>query len=154
MPAPGVQYPNNSIPLFDDGDEITCAVSAANGGLVPGSRFIKIGGQPADAPDIPIVTLCAAGDEPFGVSGFDGDASGATAPERITCWHAPHKVNAVKAGAALVAGELVTSDATGQAVPFAGAAAGAVSAGTAVFDAALGAQAFIDRSCGAGRVHA
>ena len=154
MPVPGVQYPNNSIPLYDDGDEITCAVSAAGTGLVPGSRFVKIAGNPAAAPDCPVITLCVAGDEPFGVSGFDGDATGATAPDHITMWHEPSKIVAVKAGGALVAGALVASAATGQAVPFAGAAAGAISAGTAIFDAANGAQAFIDRSCGRGRVHA
>jgi hypothetical protein len=60
----------------------------------------------------------------------------------------------LRAAGVLAAGDLVASDATGQAVPFAGAAAGAVSQGTVVFDAAIGDQAAIDRSVGAGRVHA
>jgi hypothetical protein len=154
MPAPGLQYPNNSIPFWDDGDEITCSVAAAGAGLVAGSRFVSIAGNPANAPTNPLVKQCAAAEQAFGVSAFDGDASGVTAPDHITVWHSKDKIVAVRAGAALVAGAQVASDANGQAVPFAGAAAGAISQGIAIFDAANGDQAAIDRSVGAGQVHA
>jgi hypothetical protein len=60
-------------------------------------------------------------------------------------WHSRAKIVAVKAGAALAAGGLVASDATGQAIPYV-AGAGVVAVGTALFDAALGDQAAIDRS--------
>lgn len=151
MPAPGVQYPNNSIPFWDDGDEITCRAGA---GLIPGSRFVAISDNPANAPDNPVVGLCPVDVDAFGVNAQDLDATGATAPDVGTVWHSKSKVVAVRAAGVLAAGDLVASDATGQAVPFAGAAAGAVSQGTAVFDAAIGDQAAIDRSVGAGRVHA
>lgn len=154
MPAPGLQYPNNSIPFWDDGDEITAQVSAAGTHLVAGSRFVSIAGNPATAPDCPVVKQCLAAEHAFGVSAFDGDSTGVTAPDHITVWHSKAKVVAVRAGAALVAGAQVASDATGQAVPFAGAAAGAISQGIALFDAANGDQAAIDRSVGAGQIHA
>jgi hypothetical protein len=141
MPAPGVQYPNNSIPFWDDGDEITCKVDAvANGGLISGSRFVRIAGNTVDG--TPLVRQCAAGESAFGVSAFDGDASGQTAPDHITVWHARSKIVAVKAGAALAAGGLVQSDAAGQAIP----KAAGVAVGTVIFDAALGDQSAIDRS--------
>lgn len=141
MPAPGVQYPNNSIPFWDDGDEITCRVdAAANGGLVAGSRFVRIAGNTVDGN--PLVRQCAAGESAFGVAAFDGDASGQTAPDHITVWHSRAKIVAVKAGAALAAGGLVQSDANGQAIPH----AAGIAVGTAIFDAALGDQAAIDRS--------
>lgn len=141
MPVPGVQYPNNSIPFWDDGDEITCKVDpASNGGLIAGSRFVRIAGNTVDG--TPLVRQCAAGESAFGVSAFDGDAAGQTAPDHITVWHSRAKIVAVKAGAALAAGGLVQSDANGQAIP----KAAGIGVGTVIFDAALGDQAAIDRS--------
>lgn len=158
MPTPGVQYPTNSIPLYDDGDEITCTVAGAAGHAVPGSRFVKIAGQGPD--DNPFIDLATAGADVFGVTAYDAVAvatldvnGGGDAGGHVTVYHAKHKVVQVKCGAvALTAGEKVMSDATGQAVLWAGT--GNISAGIAVKDCAIGAQAAIDLSVGAGQTHA
>lgn len=151
MPAPGVQYPNISRPLWDDGDEITCQNGLADTTLLPGSRFVKVTGNTLDGR--PVVGFPGAGDDSvFGVSVADSVAGADPAANQLTVFHARHKIVEVKAGAALTAGEKVMSDATGRAIVWAGA--GNVSAGIAVFDCASGAQAAIDRSVGAGIVHA
>jgi len=142
MPAPGLQYPNDSAALFDDGDEITCEAAA----VIYGARFVRIAGN--GTTDKPYVALCGAGLSAFGVSTRDADPTGATiiaAPTDVGVWHAPHKIVQVMAGAALTAGQLVMSDATGQAIPYV-AGTGVVAVGTALHDAANATKADIDRS--------
>lgn len=128
-------------PLYLEGRNITGRASAA----VTGKRFVKISGNGTEG--LPSVAHAAAGQLVFGVSGYDA-ASGTSLPV------IRKGVVPVTAGAALAAGQRVQSDANGQAVVYVPPTTDPTAtvaqtvdtiphAGTVLFDAAAGADAFI-----------
>jgi hypothetical protein len=128
-----------SIPLFDKADSVTAVATAP----VTGARFVRVSAARATTGDFNQslrVAPAGAGNAVFGISAHDA-ASG----ETVGVHHQPAIITEVEAGAALTAGTVVASDATGRAVPYV-AGAGVFSAGTVLDDAALGAKALIDRS--------
>jgi hypothetical protein len=104
---------NDAIPYFEDGDELTATATVA----VTGKRFVRITGD-LQADGTLSCGPAAAGAVVLGVAMYD-----AAIGRRFTL----HTINSgnvvpVTAGAALVAGTRVASDATGQAVAAAGGA--------------------------------
>lgn len=116
---------NEAVPYWDQADTITCHAAAA----ITGKRFVGIsaartGGNPT------VTHAAAAGAQPsrVGVAAYDAPAG-----SKVTVYTGTQVVP-VTAGAALTAGQSLTSSATGAAVD---AAAGPV-LGTAYDDAANG----------------
>lgn len=124
----------DSIPFWDHGMTYTCHAAAA----VVGGRFVVYDGTPA-VDGNPAVRPCGAGEPAIGVAARD-----AVAGAKVMVHRAESIVAAVEAGAALAAGAKVQSDATGRAIPQAGAAPNAA-VGTAVYDIAVGVLGPIDR---------
>jgi hypothetical protein len=136
---------NAIIPLFDDGERITCAVTAA----VTGGRFVKISGDIQGGPLLDLstptspltggnllkVAQCVAGDKAFGVAAYDG----ATVGDPIPVLNGPGYVVPMVAGAAITAGQEVQSDANGQPIPL----AAGKSNGMAVSGAGNGATVYV-----------
>lgn len=124
---------NSATPFWDSGDTITAHAAAP----LYGKRFVAIAGPRTEGN--PTVNYPAAGGaKVFGVTGYDV-AAGA----KVTVHHAPPIVVPVTAGAAVAAGDLVTSDATGRAVP---AGTGQQILGLALDAAALGEDVCLDRT--------
>lgn len=123
---------NEAIPYWDTGDTLTAHCSAA----VIGKRFLHITGTTTDGN--PTVALADGTKPVFGVAAYDRAAGGKVTVHRQLAIVVP-----VRAGAAITAGALVKSDATGQAIPHGGV--GTVE-GMALADAAIGADCMIDRN--------
>lgn len=83
------------------------AVTAKAVGAVPGSRFVKL--VAGGTFQVPAVAVCGAGEQAYGVSGWDAVDGGTVTVQKLGCW-------TVTAGAALVAPLQIESDATGKAV--------------------------------------
>lgn len=109
---------NECIAFFDAGDDITVHAEAA----ITGKRFIKIS-DPQQGPlqaglsttsegSNIVCSPCGAGEKPFGVAAYDTPIGDKTYAVR------GNKCVPVTAGAAITAGQPVTSDATGRAIPF------------------------------------
>jgi hypothetical protein len=94
---------NQSFNLFSDDRALTCKAS----GAIPGSRFVKLvaGGTFQQ----PVVALCGAGEQAYGVSGWDAVDGDTLTVQKLGCW-------TVKAGANLTAPQQIQSDAAGKAV--------------------------------------
>lgn len=112
---------NESIAVYDPGDDLTCHCEAA----VTGRRFVAVsdpkqaGSEGLAANTLGgnvVVSPCGAGGRALGVASYDA-AIGAKVPVMRG-----HKVVVVEAGAAAVAGNPVMSDATGRAIPWVTAA--------------------------------
>lgn len=130
----------DAIPLYDDGDYLPCVASAA----VIGRRFVAVSGNRSADGNLTVAHADAsAGAKVLGVAQFDADPADAE-DGHVTVAAGVNLIVPVTAAAALVAGDSVTSDATGQAVAVAGAA-GTVqhAAGVVVDAAAAGADAFV-----------
>lgn len=127
---------NDAIPYYEPGDRITAAVSAA----VLGKRFVQISGGRSSHGNI-TVSQAVAGADVFGVAGFDADPADDSKPDRTTILRETEVVPVV-AGAAITAGDPITSDANGEAAVATGAAGDVVHAvGIALDDAATGEDA-------------
>lgn len=122
---------NEAVPYFDRADQITCRATAA----ITGKRFVHISANMGSDGHARVAhSVGAAGKKAFGVSVSDaasGDDVGVYMPGNI--------VVPVTAGEALDFGDLVYSDATGQAVDT--QPAGALVAGVCLADTAQGADA-------------
>lgn len=108
---------NQAIAYYDPGTDISAFCEAA----VTGMRFVKISdpkkvasqalSSTADGGNI-VVSPCGANERAFGVASYDSPIGDWCPIMR------GHKVVPVTSGAALTAGDLVVSDATGRAVPY------------------------------------
>lgn len=121
---------NEAIPYWDPADSITCYAKAA----VTGKRFVSISGarkngQPQVSPTGNGLGSC------LGIAAYD-----AAADAQVLVWRDP--IVPVTAGAALTAGQLVQSDANGQAI----VKAAGICLGMALDDAGVGEDCPIDRS--------
>jgi hypothetical protein len=133
---------NECIPYFDNGDTFTARCSAA----VSGKRFLSVSGPrvsnaAGDSTEGALFTVAMTGaglGSCVGVSGYDAPSGG-----DVTVFHEPSIVVPVKAGASITAGQLVKSDATGQAIPQGGTG---VVLGIALDTVASGADCPLDRS--------
>lgn len=112
---------NAILPLYDDGDHLTCAVTAA----VVGAHFVAPSGDLQSSPILNTSTVavdggniqvatCGAGARALGVAAYDGP----TAADKIHVYSGPGLVVPVIAGATVTAGEQVMSDSTGRAITF------------------------------------
>jgi hypothetical protein len=116
---------NPVIPLFESGERITCAASAA----ITAGRFVKISGNIQAGPlldvstptgplvkgNLLVVALCVAGDRAFGVSGWDAPS----VDDVLPVLNGPGMVVPMVAGAAIAAGVEVQADAAGAAITLA-----------------------------------
>jgi hypothetical protein len=136
-PVPGNQYPDRSIPFWDEADTITCEAAAA----ITGRRFVRV--TPNTVNGHPRVAQCGLGQQAFGVSAYSADP--ATPQTELTVHRSVDILAPVEASGAIAAGQLVMSTANGRAIVF-DAAAGHVAAGTCLFDVADGGDAVIDRA--------
>jgi hypothetical protein len=120
--------PNQSFQVFSD----PSAVTAKAVGAVPGQRFVKLvaGGTFQE----PHVALCGAGEQAFGVSGWDVVDGEMVTIQQSNTW-------TVTAGAAIVAPKQIASDAAGKAVAANGTTDKVL--GQAHADAALNADAAV-----------
>lgn len=118
---------NPAVPFWDEGNTITCHA----GGAITGKRFVTISGPRTD--DNPTVThqAGAANNRTLGVSARD-----AAQGDKFSVYSSPGLVMPVTAGEAITAGDEVYSAADGRAVKT--QPAGAIAAGTALDDAAVG----------------
>lgn len=118
----------DSIPYWMPADQITCHANAA----ITGGRFVALAGAAVEGN--PRVAPAGAGVAVFGVAAQD-----AAVGEKVLVYTCPGSVQSVFAPAALAAGAVVQSDATGGAiVRGAGLAAGRV-----VSDIAAGASGMV-----------
>lgn len=133
---------NEVIPYWDNGDTLTCRVSAA----VFGKRFVSIsatrdltlGGSATGAQ--PVVAQTGAGlGSCIGVAAYDQPTVGGS----VTVFHEPSIVVPVTAGASITAGQLVKADAAGKAIPQGGTG---VVLGCALDTVTSGQDCAIDRS--------
>lgn len=122
---------DTAVPFWDEAESLTCHASEA----VTGKRFVSISGARVDGNPRVASLVGSATRKPFGVSGY-------TVPDesKVTVYTKPGLVMPVTAAVALTAGDPVYSTATGEATNVA-PVAGALIAGTAVDDAAIGADA-------------
>lgn len=142
---------NECIALYDAAADVPVHAEAA----VTGCRFIKVS-DPQQGPALGglsptaegsniVVSHCGAGEKAFGVSSYDSPIGDKLYAVR------GHKIVPVLAGAAINAGDRVSSDANGKAIPFVMPASSgnaetlAIPAvnGVAVDDIANGAKGFI-----------
>lgn len=137
---------NPCIPLFEDGERPTAAVSA----VVGGGKFVKVSGDMQHSPildvaapltggNLMVVAQCVAGEKAIGVSTWDaaaiGDVVGVMGPTLIV---------PMVAGAAITFGQKVMSDAAGLPVPWTSAASEANNAnGIALNSAGGGATVWV-----------
>lgn len=121
---------NPAVPFWDEGNTFTGHASAA----VTGKRFVSISGPRVDGNPSVAHAVGSATVKAVGVSAYDA-ASGA----KVTVYSGPGIVMPVTAGEAITAGAPVYSAADGRAVDTA-PVAGALIAGYALDDAALGAD--------------
>jgi hypothetical protein len=140
---------NALIPLFEEGDRPTVAVTAAIGS----GKFVKPatgfqGGPLLDlsGPTTPLTkgnlmqaALCGAGQRAFGVLAWDTTAADDVAPMIAT---PTGMIIPMTAGATITAGQEVQSDASGNPIPWDGTLA-SVRNGLAVSGAANGATVYI-----------
>lgn len=119
----------DAIPLYDNGDYLPCKATAA----VTGARFVAVSAN-RDAHGNIQVAQAGAGADVLGVAQQD-----AAINAYVTVCAGPGIIVPVTAGAALVFGQAVQSDATGQAIPL----AAGVRAGKVIAGAAAGAEAFV-----------
>ena len=122
---------NDAIPFFEDGDELTGTATAA----VSGKHFVSISG---DVQTDGTLSVAPTGDNgrALGVAMWDAAINKRVTIHTIESGH----IMPVVAAAALAAGNLVTSDATGQARV---AVAGEHVLGTVVTGCAIGDDAMI-----------
>lgn len=110
---------NAILPLYDDGDHLTCAVTAA----VVGAHFVAVSGDLQSSPILNTATVattggniqvatCGAGARALGVAAYDGPTSG----DKIHVYAGPGLVVPVIAGATITAGDEAMSDSTGRAI--------------------------------------
>jgi uncharacterized Zn-binding protein involved in type VI secretion len=124
---------NALTPFWDNGDTLTCHAAAA----MFGKRFVAVTSAPTEG-NITVNYPAAGGSKTFGVTGYDVAVNG-----KVTVWHQPAIILPVTAGAQLGAGDLVTSDAQGRAVP---AGTGQQILGLCLAPATANSDAMIDRS--------
>lgn len=124
-----------SIPLFDKGDSLTGKATAA----VTGARFLRISAAPDATDGNFAVAHATSGGPVFGISAHD-----AAVGQYVGIHHQPAIVTEVETGAAITAGSLLQSSATGTAVPYA-AGAGVQAAGLALNDAPSGGKVLVSR---------
>lgn len=120
---PGVN--NECLPLFEDGDELTCLTTAA----VTGKRFVAVTGN-LQSDNAPTIGPPAAAGRVFGIAMYD-----AAAGARVGVWRGRTEVFPVTTGAAsgaIAAFQELQVDATGAVVPLAaGVAVGYAVSGSA-----------------------
>lgn len=124
---------NPAVPFWDEAESLTAHASAA----VTGKRFVSPSGARVDGNPRVASAASSVTSKPLGVSAYDA-ASGA----KVTVYTEPGLVMPVTASVAITAGQPVYSDPTGQATPTA-PVAGALIAGYALDDAAIGTDAVV-----------
>lgn len=113
---------NAILPLYDDGDHLTCAVTAA----VSSSHFVTVSGDLQASPILNAaspsttggniqVATCGAAARALGVAAYDGPTAG----DKIHVYTGPGQVVPVIAGGTVTAGQEVESDSTGRAITLA-----------------------------------
>lgn len=117
---------NPVIPLYESGERITAAATAAitNGVFVkPSANFqggplldVSTPTSPITGGNLPQVATCTAGAKAFGVAGWDAASSGDVLP----IINGPGIVVPMVAGGTIVAGNQVESDAAGKPIAWAG----------------------------------
>jgi hypothetical protein len=135
---------NPILPLFDDGDDLTAAATAA----ITAGRFVKVsatlqGGPLLDvsSPTSPLtkgnliqVAQCVAGDKALGVAKWDAPNA-----DDVVGLFTGNQVVPMIAGATVTAGNEVQSDAAGKPIPLASGKAN----GIAISDAGSGVTVYI-----------
>lgn len=124
---------NPAVPFWDEGNTITCHATAA----VTGKRFVSSSGARVEGNPAVAHAAGAVAVKPVGVSAYDAAIGG-----KLSVYSAPGLVMPVTAAVALVAGQPVYSAVDGRATNVA-PVAGALIAGYALDDAAIGADAVI-----------
>lgn len=119
---------NPAVPFWDEDDTVTCHAETA----VTGKRFVTVSGPMVGGNPQVEHQVGAAGKMVLGVAAYD-----AAAGAKVSVYNRS-QVMPVTAGEAIVAGDLVYSAADGRAVKT--PPAGALVAGIALNDAALGAD--------------
>lgn len=106
---------NESIAYYDPGDDLSCHAEAA----ITGRRFVVVS-DPKQAGSEGLAANTLGGNIVVSPAGADGRALGVATYDAAAGAKVPvmrgHKVVTVDAGAAIVAGAAVSSDATGRAV--------------------------------------
>lgn len=110
---------NPAVPYWDEGNTFTGHASAD----VLGKRFVHVSGARADGNPRVAHAVGAAGKRVVGVTGFDAKSG-----QKVTVYSSPGIVMPVVAAEAITAGDLLYSDAAGEAVstPPAGALPAAI----------------------------